>query len=398
MPRWIWLSGRERRLRRPRPRTERRFLELLEGRTLLAGVIAVGTDAGPAAEVKLFTDTDGNGSYETDSTGGVFRPFGAFAGGARVAIGNVDGVGRPELIVAAGPGGGPQIAIYDLTASGGVGALRETFFAFDPGFTGGTQVALGDLNADGRAELIVGAGAGGGPQVAIFSDVTGDGRLAGERTDVFFAFDPGFTGGVTVAAGVLNPRANFGAQVIVGAGPGGGPSVAVFTDASRNRRVSDEAVVESFFAFDPGFTGGVYVASSIVSDFGSPTGNADAEIVVGAGPGGGPSVHVFSDRDFDGLVGDDAPFEAFFAYEPSFAGGVRVASANVDGRNRTGSNRAGPAAFSEVVTAPGPGGGGRVRYFGDGFDALAFIADEPPIDDFLAFGGFAGSFVAAGQF
>src|SRR5207248_1324751 len=118
--------------------------------------------------------------------------------------------------------------------------------------TGGVSVAAGDINADGFDDIIAGAGAGGGPNVIVFSGK--DGSLLRN----FFAYDSAFTGGVTVAAGDVDGDGRF--EIITGAGPGGGPNVGIFDgDAQR---------MASFFAFDPAFTGGVYVATGRVRGIG----------------------------------------------------------------------------------------------------------------------------------
>jgi hypothetical protein len=83
----------------------------------------------------------------------------------RVAVADVNGDGMPDVITAPGPGGGPDIRVFD----GRTGALIQEFMAYDPNFTGGVYVAAGDVNGDGKADIITGADAGGGPHVKVFS-------------------------------------------------------------------------------------------------------------------------------------------------------------------------------------------------------------------------------------
>src|SRR5262245_25310657 len=122
----------------------------------------------------------------------------------------------------AGAGGGPQVTVLFDDGS------RFSFFAFDPGFTGGLSVATGQVNGTGVSDVIAGAGPGGGPEVKVFD---GAHLLAGEvlTTADFFAFNPGFAGGVTLALGHINGTAHK--DVIVGAGPGGKTTVKVFDGA-----------------------------------------------------------------------------------------------------------------------------------------------------------------------
>ena len=163
--------------------------------------IITGTDTGVAANVKVFDSTSLAVLHN-------FLPFGAFTGGARVAAGLVNAGGTPDIVVGAGPGGAPQVGVFD----GATLATIHSFLAYAPGFTGGVYVGAGDINSDGRADIITGAGPGGAPQVKAFSGVNLV-ELAN-----FLAFAPGFTGGVRVAAGRVN--ADLVPDFVVGTGPG----------------------------------------------------------------------------------------------------------------------------------------------------------------------------------
>ena len=171
------------------------------------------------------------------------QPYGAnYQGGLRVATGTLSGNGREEVVVAPGPGTAPLIRVYDA----GTGLEVREFLAYDAGFTGGVNVALGDVNGDGHLDIVTGADAGGGPHVKVFDGVTG------QVIRSFMAYDVGFRGGVHVAVADVNGDGH--ADVITGPGAGGGPQVEVFDGVTGQ-------VLRSFFAYDPAFTGGVFVAA-----------------------------------------------------------------------------------------------------------------------------------------
>jgi Big-like domain-containing protein/putative Ig domain-containing protein/VCBS repeat protein len=228
--------------------------------------------------------------------------FPGFLGGVSVTLGDVNGDGVADVIAGAGPGGAPHVKVFNGTD------LSElaSFFAFDPGFTGGVHVAAGDIDGDGRADIIVGAGPGGGPQVRVLS-----GANLSELAS-FWAYDPAFDAGVTVAAGDVNGDGR--ADIVTGAGPGGGPHVRVLSGL-------DLSELASFFAYDPSFQGGVNVAA------GDLDGDGLSDIVTAAGRGGGPHVRVFNAVDLSELA-------SFFAFDPAFGGGVSVATGDIDGDGR----------------------------------------------------------------
>src|SRR5262249_13728126 len=152
------------------------------GDVLGIGVAAVVTGPGSGSPplVRVF-DRDGN------PVGPGFLAYDpAFRGGVRVAVCDVDGDGQAEIVTGAGPGGGPHIRVFRLDASGAVTGEVASFLAYDSGFTGGVWVACGDVDGTGPADLVVAAGAGGGPHVRVFSLASGEPR----EVVSFFPFDP----------------------------------------------------------------------------------------------------------------------------------------------------------------------------------------------------------------
>jgi hypothetical protein len=298
---------------------------------------AVGSGPGMPATVNVY-NADGSLRF-------TLAPYGDFRGGVRVAIGDVNGDGEPDIITGAGPGGGPHIKVF----SGADGSLLDSFFAYDASFSAGVFVAAGDVNAHGHADIITGAGAGGGPHVKVFDGETGAAFMS------FFAYDASFHGGVTVAAGDVDGDGK--ADIITGAGAGGGPHVKVFSGA-------DGSTLRSFFAYDASFTGGVFVAAGDVN------GDGKADIITGAGAGGGPHVKVFSGADSSLLT-------SFFAYDAGFSGGVTVGTADVNGDGH-----------ADIVTGAGPRGGPHLKVF-DG-KSLATLENTFSFDPTFVGGVFVG--------
>src|SRR5262249_54744430 len=68
------------------------------------------------------------------------------------------------FVTAADAGGGPDVKVFNAD-----GSFRAGFFAYDPAFTGGVRIAVGDVNGDGYPDVICAAGPGGGPNVIAFS-------------------------------------------------------------------------------------------------------------------------------------------------------------------------------------------------------------------------------------
>jgi Domain of unknown function (DUF4394)/FG-GAP-like repeat/FG-GAP repeat len=300
--------------------------------------IAVGSDAGAPANAGMLNGFTGFPVFGVS-------PYPGFTGGVRVAAGDVSGDGVPDLITAAGPGGGPHVRVFDGVSGAQLPGAIGSFFAYGAAFSGGVFVASGDVNGDGFDDVITGADAGGGPHVRAFSGQTGA-ELVG-----FLAYDPAFAGGVRVAAADFNLDGR--AEIVTGAGAGGGPHVRVFDNMGAP--ATGIGIPNSFFAYAPAFAGGVFVSAGDVNGDGRP------DIISGAGAGGGPHVKAFSGVD-------GSTIDSFLAYEPGFTGGVRVgvADLNQDGRY-------------EIRVASGPGRPAEVRAF-DGTTGGA-------VGTFVPFGG-----------
>ncbi|MEZ5402811.1 MAG: VCBS repeat-containing protein [Bryobacteraceae bacterium] len=299
-------------------------------------IIVTGTAGGVAPQVNVFDKA-------TLSQVAFFLAYDpAFQGGVRVAVGDVNNDGFDDIVTGAGPGGTPHVKVFSGDSMSGSPPVMQSFFAFDPGFSGGVYVAAGDVNGDDVFDIIVGAGAGGVPQVRVF-----DGANLGILYD-FAAYDPGFTGGVFVGAGDINGDGID--DIITGAGAGGGPHVKVFDGVTGGE-------IHSFFAFEPIFAGGVSVASA---DWNS---DGRADIVTGTASQSG-NVRVFSGVDGSLL-------DSFFAL-PSFTGGIFVAGGSILTSPATG---AGP-----VNIFPGPGLPVAMSFFpyGPTYGEGAFIAASQP--------------------
>lgn len=230
----------------------------------------------------------------------------ALSSGAEIAVGDVDGDGEFEYILA--PTTGPaSIFVYSRS-----GALEHSFPVFDGKFTGGVNVTVGDLDADGIAEIVVAAKAGGGPQVEIYTG-------AGKRSTSFFAYRTSFRGGVDVAIGDIN---GDGVKEIVTASGYESPGhVRAFS-------VTGRALSVSFFPFGDRADSGASLAVGNVDRT-----NVGDEIVVVPLGSAEPRVLVMNNRGTE--------LAAFSAFPAAVNRGLSVATASL-----------GVAATERIVVAP----------------------------------------------
>lgn len=283
-------------------------------------IYAVGTGYGVPGDVVVY-NSDGTERFR-------FRPFeNSFTAGVLVAIGDVNNDGFPDVVVGPAEGGGPRLFVRD----GFTGDEMLNFFVYEPEMRNGIYVAVGDINGDGTTEIITGTGLGGGPRVTAVNPATG------EVIRNFFAYEADFRGGVRVSAGDVDGDGID--EIITAAGDGGGPHVRIFNN--------DDSIRSEFFAGDSNDRSGIFIG------VGDLTGSGLSDLVVGAGLGAEPYVLTYDART-------NALITQFLAYEPSFTGGVRVAT-YVD-------SDAGEIQ-TRILTGAGIGGGPRAQDFSaDGDD------------------------------
>jgi hypothetical protein len=288
-------------------------------------IFVTGADAGGGPHVKVF-----------DHKGVVKHSFYAYdpywAGGVAVAKGDFNDDGVLDIVTAAGPGGGPHVRVFD----GKDLSELASFYAYDADFHGGVTIAVGDLNGDGRVDLITGMAVGGSIVQGIDGtklDKMGTADEHEAMLHMFNAFptDPGgpsidlfpgqHMGGVNVASGDINKDGHD--DIIAGMASFGG-QVKIFSG-------KDALLIRGFAAFGPFNKNGVTVAAGDVD------GDGHVDILLGQDSGNGAQLRMI--RGHDGrLLHMIVPF--FFSSNANsmrggiFGGipnGVRAALIDLDG-------------------------------------------------------------------
>jgi subtilisin family serine protease len=198
--------------------------------------------------------------------------------------------------------------------------VRTGYDAFARWSAEAGSAAFINLRGDGELTLAVGAPRGEVPYVRLFTE---DGALTGQ----FLAYDAKFRGGVRLTAADIDGDGDE--EIVTGAGAGGGPHVRVFERDGRP--------LHGFFAFDTSDRRGIRVAA-----FDADLDGKEEILVSSSGPL--KAVKAFT---VDGLEKWSTE-----PYESAFAGGVEIATGDLDGDD-----------VKDVVMAPGRGGAPRVSIF-----------------------------------
>ncbi len=267
-------------------------------------IIVTGADVGPGSQP--FVTVIHAATREVRG-----QPFLAyepsFRGGVRVAVGDVVGDGTEQIITAPGPGRVGEIRVF---RQDGTELTTYRSLPFGAGYRGGVEVAVGDVNGDGKDDIVTAASRGPGLVHVFYASPQSAQPIPAAPSVAFRAFPASFNGGATVAVGdfgtfaagaLTNASAPDGRmEIVVGSGPGMAPRVLVY-DLSAGPRV-----VRTITPLSTGLRGGVSVST------GRYDANTIDDIIVAGGFGAGSRIEVYSGA-MTGNPSRLANFQAFAA-------------------------------------------------------------------------------------
>ena len=242
-----------------------------------------------------------------------------FLGGVNSVVGDVDGDGRFETIVAPSVGRIGEVRVFTET---GTEIVSRRLLPFGPQWRGGVNVAFGDVTGDGRGDLVASKATGDG-EVRVFRGEEAGFATAPYRT--IRPFGPNFLGGSSVAVADFGSSGGDGtpdgrAEVVVGSGPTALGRVRVYDVTGTT-----PAVVDTIRPFGGAFRGGLAVSTARLNLDSVP------DIIVAAGRRGGGAVETYN-----GIVGV-APNERLAAFRVPGGGSAPTHAVAVD---RTGDGQA----------------------------------------------------------
>lgn len=249
---------------------------------------------------------------------------------------------KKSLVVGAGEGSAPKVMIINNK-----GKVTKSFYAYAKSRKEGVNVTACDVNGNGTDEIITSLTYDMISEIKVFSK-------SGVKKNSFEMNTEGYN--VNLACG---DTYGDGHEDIIIAFEGGYPLVEILNDEGD--------LINSFYAFDENFLGGVNVAAGDINKDGID------EIIVG------PGVGIQAKIKFFRVSGKYLP-NAYSPYGSSFTGGVRVAAGDVNGDGK-----------DEIISVPQTEQDSLVKLH-------RYSSAKKLISSFLAYDeGYSGALPAAGD-
>ncbi|MFA6296304.1 MAG: metallophosphoesterase [Patescibacteria group bacterium] len=197
-------------------------------------IIVTGIKQNELQPIRTYSLNTGNKIKE-------FYPYGKyFSGGINIAVGDLTGDNKDEIVVSPKSSWQPEIRVYTKR-----GKLLSKFLAYGKSFKNGIDIAVGDTNNDGKKEIITAPGIHSDPILSIFN-------YKGKKImpDIL-AFPTNFNRGLSVATGDINSDSKD--EIIVTTNSGQAPYVEIYNDQAKK--------IGQFLIFDQEFRGGVNIAA-----------------------------------------------------------------------------------------------------------------------------------------
>ncbi|MDD5566807.1 MAG: hypothetical protein PHH01_01290 [Patescibacteria group bacterium] len=231
-----------------------------------------------------------------------------FKGGVNLAIGNVMGDSKLEVVLSPVGQGGPNVRVYQYSSTTQEFSLADWFMAYQETYRDGVKVTLADINADGLDEIVT-VPVSGGPNVRTYAY---DMATAGfSLVDWFMAYAETFRGGVNVTAGYLDGD-NYEDLIVT-------PNSATGT----NLRIYEySATTSNLGLIDWSLVYGEAIRSKLDVSLADIDADQMSEIVISPLSGGGPNVRMLNLTN--GVLETS---DWFMAYAETFRGGVQVTTA-----------------------------------------------------------------------
>lgn len=274
--------------------------------------------------------------------------------------------------ISTGVSSGPAACCFDLGDYDTMDFSNGQFYRVWADNSTGPGALAGNPGPDRNTDLAIARVAVGSPIVAFGADAGSERRLRVLNAAAPFAqrfnflpFGTTFSGGIRVATGDLTGDGIT--DILAATGPGVPAELRLFDGSSPSLAPAPLASGAPYGAF----SGGLFLAA------GDLTGDGRADLVIAPDAGSLP--------DFPGIAPPLLIFDGttagllviFWAYEPTFTGGVRLALGDVNGDGAT-----------DLITSPGPGRPAEIKVYSAG-GLTSFLAYD------AAYTG--GAYVSAGD-